>query len=205
MRRFCRVFQLPALPPSISCQGFRRLSTRFPGSIIIQKSGCSVLMSSVIRIIKRRIRIPSFRSYPKEMRYSPLSLPPTSRQKNGALSSALQPHPRSLIASVSMGGSLPSKGGPIGYLKSINRSSLDSRICLTLDSFRSPSCRKVKAVVRPYPGAGLSQNIAFRAAFGIAYTPVPRFLHLSEGALPSAPTAGSPWLPRSLHVKLDAA
>ena len=171
MRRFCRVFQLPALPPSISCQGFRRLSTRFPGSIIIQKSGCSVLMSSVIRIIKRRIRIPSFRSYPKEMRYSPLSLPPTSRQKNGALSSALQPHPRSLIASVSMGGSLPSKGGPIGYLKSINRSSLDSRIYLTPDSFRSPSCRKAKAVVRPYPGAGLSQNIAFRAAFGIAYNP----------------------------------
>jgi hypothetical protein len=76
-----------------------------------------------------------------------------------------------LIASVSMGGSLPSKGGPIGYLKSINRSSLDSRICLTLDSFRSPSCRKLKAVVRPYPGAGLSQNIAFRAAFGIAYSP----------------------------------
>ena len=35
--------------------------------------------------------------------------------------------------------------------------------------------------------------------------PLPRFLHLSKGALSSAPIVGSPWLPRSLHVKLDAA
>ena len=32
------------------------------------------------------------------------------------------------------------------------------------------SCREVKAVVRPYPGAVLSQNIAFRAALAIAYS-----------------------------------
>jgi hypothetical protein len=79
------------------------------------KIRCCALMNSVTRIIKKRIQTPSFRSSPKEMKYFPRSLPPTSRQKNGVLSSALQPHPRSSIASVSMGGSLPLKGGPIGY------------------------------------------------------------------------------------------
>jgi hypothetical protein len=54
-----------------------------------------------------------------------------------------------LIVSVSMGGSLPSKGGLIGYSKSINRSSPDSRICLTPDPFRLPSSRKLKVGVRP--------------------------------------------------------
>ena len=41
--------------------------------------------------------------------------------------------------------------------------------CLTADSFPLPSCRKVKAAVRPYPRAGLSQNITFRPALEIAY------------------------------------
>ena len=94
---------------------FSRLQTPLPESIIMQRSGCSVSMSSVIRITKRRIRIPSFRSYPKEMRCSPRSLPPTLHRKSGDLSSALPLHLRSWIASVSMGGLLPSKGGPIGY------------------------------------------------------------------------------------------
>ena len=40
------------------------------------KSGCSVSMSSAIRITKRRIPIPSFRSSPREMRSSPRSSPP---------------------------------------------------------------------------------------------------------------------------------
>ena len=61
------------------------------------------------------------------------------------------------------------KGGPIGYLKSINRSSLVSAICLTPDPIRSHSGRKAKAVVCPYPRPGLSHNITFGAAFGIAY------------------------------------
>ena len=69
-----------------------------------------------------------------------------------------------------MEGSLPLKGGPIGYLKSINRSSLDSGICLTPDPFRSHSGRKLKAVLCPYPHPGLSQNITFGAAFNIAYS-----------------------------------
>jgi len=41
--------------------------------------------------------------------------------------------------------------------------------CLTADSFPLPSCRKVMAVVRPDPQTGLSPNIAFRVALGIAY------------------------------------
>ena len=68
-----------------------------------------------------------------------------------------------------MGGSLPLKGGPIGYLKNINRSSLDSGICLTPDPFRSYPGRKLKAVFCPYTRPGLSQNITLGAAFGIAY------------------------------------
>jgi SAM-dependent methyltransferase len=61
------------------------------------------------------------------------------------------------------------RGGPIGYLKSINRSSLDSGICLTPDPFRSHSGRKLKAVLCPDHRPGLSQNITLGAAFGIAY------------------------------------
>jgi hypothetical protein len=69
-----------------------------------------------------------------------------------------------------MGGSLPSKGGPIGYLKNINRSSLDSPIRLTPDPFRSHPGPKLKAGLCPYPRPGLSQNITLGAAFGIAYS-----------------------------------
>ena len=33
--------------------------------------------------------------------------------------------------------------------------------------------------------------------------PLPRYLHLSEGARSSAPMLGSPWLPRNHYVRLD--
>ena len=69
-----------------------------------------------------------------------------------------------------MEGLLPLKGGPIGYLKSIKRGSLDSGIYLTPDAFPLLSGRKVKAVVCPYRRAGLSQNIAFGAVLDIAYS-----------------------------------
>jgi hypothetical protein len=61
------------------------------------------------------------------------------------------------------------KGDLIGYLKSIKRGSLDLRLYPTPDAFCSPSCRKVKAAVRPDPGDSLSQNIALRAILEIAY------------------------------------
>ena len=92
MRRFSGAIPRPVSPPSTWFPGSIRRTTQLPKSITMPRSGSSASMSSVIRITKRRIRIPSFRSYPKETRSSPRSSPPTSHPKSGARSSALPPH-----------------------------------------------------------------------------------------------------------------